>query len=69
MAGEIPKKIKDNPYYFLLFSGGSDSCSEITVKRIFESEDWTLLSAISRNHLFEYSLYKIKKGDPPIVIH
>ncbi|MEK9170035.1 MAG: cobalamin-dependent protein [Patescibacteria group bacterium] len=68
MAGEIPKKIKDNPYYFCYFPAGAILAQKLQSKGFFESEDWLLLSAISRNHLFEYGLYKIKKGDPPIVI-
>jgi len=66
IAGEIPNGIKDNPYFFCYFPAGEILAQKLQSKGFFESEDWPLLSAISRNHLFEYGLYKIKQGNPPI---
>ena len=67
MAGEIPKGIEDNPYYFCYFPAGTILAQKLQLKGFFESGDWPLLSAISRNHLFEYGLYGIKQGNPPII--
>lgn len=65
--GEIPEGIRINPYFFCYFPAGTVLAKKLQSKGFFESGNWTLLSAICRNHLFEYGLYKIKKGDPPIV--
>lgn len=69
MAGVIFRGIEDNPYFFCYFPAGVILAQKLQSKGFFESEDWPLLSAISRNHLFEYSLYKIKQGDPPVAIY
>lgn len=69
MTGVIPKGIEDNPYYFCYFPAGEILAQKLNSKGFFESEDWLLLSAASRNHLFEYSLYRIKRGNPSIAIH
>ena len=68
MIGEIHEGIKDNPYYFCYFPAGEILARRLQLKGFFESGDWSLLSAISRNHLFEYGLYRIKLGNLPVII-
>lgn len=66
---DLPKVIRENPLYFVFFAGGADLAKEVTKSGLFESEglgDYDELSTLTRRHVFETSLYRIRSVASPI---
>jgi hypothetical protein len=68
---ELPQPIKTNPGYFAYLPAGGQLAKAVIERGVFKPErtfDRSLdeLGTMTRRHLFEYGLYKVKKGPAPI---
>ncbi len=69
---QLPEPMALNPWFFTCFPAGGELAKEIVLKEVFTSErkisqSLDALNTISRHHLFDYSLYRIKTGAEPIM--
>ncbi|MFA6476208.1 MAG: cobalamin-dependent protein [Candidatus Paceibacterota bacterium] len=68
-VADLPRVIKENPLYFVFFAGGPDLAKEVSESGLFEGDslgDYDELSTLTRRHVFETTLYRIRPAASPI---
>ena len=70
---ELPLPIAQNPHYFTYFPSSGELAKKVANKGIFgrghsEEDSFHILATIVRRHLFDFGLYKVVKGLPPIAV-
>ncbi len=63
----LPEVIKQNPHYFTFFPAGGELAKKVADAETFSpaystAESINMLGTQARHHLFDYGLYRVKKG-------